>query len=281
MERSESEHWRLPLLYCLYLCVCACVCLCCRCLRVNTAHCYSSIVLASQRLARRHHSVNEGIKDDANRRRVAIMKHNYSFIRRFKCFVRASQFVLVVHRLLLQLHTAHAHPYLTCDVTCAILPSVITLQAIVFVVSVEEVGRTTGEGSFARNTMRQSEDLWQHRRLSVFCCHICMPLQISEDADNFECRWTQTACKAKGYTLSHYHPTHSLHHSALDRSINLQHSFSSLSFLPVHCLHPNQVQQRTRCCLHVGCNTACWPSGWHQTWRCEMSPLGAVVWFEQ
>lgn len=97
----------------------------------------SSIVLASRRLARRHHSVNEGIKDDANRCRVAIMKHNCSFIRRFKCFVSASQFVPVVRRLLLQLYSAHAHPHLTCYVTCAILPSVIVLQAIVFVVFVE------------------------------------------------------------------------------------------------------------------------------------------------
>lgn len=90
-----------------------------------------------------------------------------------------------------------------------------------------------------------------------------------------------TACKAIGYTLSPYHSTHSPHHWALDRSINLQHSFSSLFFLPVHCVHPNQVQRSTRCCLHAGCNTTRWPSGWHQTWRCGMSPLGAVVWLEQ
>lgn len=62
--------------------------------------------------------MSEGIKDDANRCRLAIMKHNYSFIRRCNCFVRASQFVLVVHRLLLPLHNAHAHPYLTCYVIC-------------------------------------------------------------------------------------------------------------------------------------------------------------------
>lgn len=82
----------------------------------------------------------EGIKNDKNRCRVPIMKHNYSFIRRFKCFVRASQFVLVVHCLLLQLYAAHAHPYLTCYVTCAILPAVVILQAIVFVVFVERSG---------------------------------------------------------------------------------------------------------------------------------------------
>lgn len=79
-------------------------------------------------------------------------------------------------------------------------------------------------------------------------------------------------------TLSFYS---SPHHSAQDRNINLQHFFSSLFFLPVHCMHPNQVQQSTRCCLHVGWNTTCWPSGWHQTWRCETSPLGAIVWLEQ
>lgn len=84
--------------------------------------------------------MKEGIKDDKNRYRASIMKHDYCFIRRLKCFVRASQFVLVVHRLLLQLYTAHAHPYLTCDGTCAILPAVVILQAIVFVVFVERSG---------------------------------------------------------------------------------------------------------------------------------------------
>lgn len=122
----------------------------------------------------------------------------------------------------------------------------------------------------------------QWDRLKIFACitdylhsaatHAC--LQESS-------RWTQTACKAIGYTLSHYHSTHPTHHSALDRNINLQHFFSSLFFLPVHCMHPNQVQQSSRCCLHVGCNATRWPSGWHQTWRCETSPLGAVVWLEQ
>lgn len=68
------------------------------------------------------------------------MKHNYSLIRRFECFVKASQFVLVVHRLLLQLYTAHAHPHLTCGVTCTNLPSVIILHAIVLVVFVERSG---------------------------------------------------------------------------------------------------------------------------------------------
>lgn len=62
--------------------------------------------------------MSKGIKDDANRCRLAIMKHNYSFIRRCNCFVRASQFVLVVRRLLLPLYNTHAHPYLTCYVIC-------------------------------------------------------------------------------------------------------------------------------------------------------------------
>lgn len=62
--------------------------------------------------------MSKGIKDDANRCRLAIMKHNYSFIRRSNCFVKASQFVLVVRRLLLPLYNTHAHPYLTCCVIC-------------------------------------------------------------------------------------------------------------------------------------------------------------------
>lgn len=64
----------------------------------------------------------KGIKDDANRCRIAIMKHNYSFIRRCNCFVKASQFALVVHRLLLPLYDAHAHPYLTRYAICGIPP---------------------------------------------------------------------------------------------------------------------------------------------------------------
>lgn len=81
--------------------------------------------------------MSKGIKDDANRCRLAIMKHNYSFIRRCNCFVRASQFVLVVRRLLLPLYNAHAHPYLTCYVICDTPPpSVIILQVlrVVFIV---------------------------------------------------------------------------------------------------------------------------------------------------
>lgn len=124
--------------------------------------------------------------------------------------------------------------------------------------------------------MRQSEDLCLHHCLSVCCCCLCASLRMQTilNAD-------QHRQPAKDYKLSPYHPPYSLHHSALDGSVNLQPSSSCLSFLPVHRLHPNQVQQSTRCCVHVGCNTACWPSGWHQTWRCEMSPLGAVVWLEQ
>lgn len=86
--------------------------------------------------------MSKGIKDDANRCRLAIMKRNYSFIRRCNCFVRASQFVLVVHRLLLPLYNTHAHPYLTCYVICDTLPSVIILQAwrVVFIVFMERSG---------------------------------------------------------------------------------------------------------------------------------------------
>lgn len=100
-------------LYVLLQFVCACV--------ITTVS-IISIVWDSQRLASRHHSMSKGIKDDANRCRLAIMKHNYSFIRRCNCFVRASQFVLVVRRLLLPLYNAHAHPYLTCYVICGTLP---------------------------------------------------------------------------------------------------------------------------------------------------------------
>lgn len=39
-----------------------------------------------------------------------------------------------------QWYTAHAHPHLTCYGTCAILPLVIILQAIVFAVFVERSG---------------------------------------------------------------------------------------------------------------------------------------------
>lgn len=115
---------------------------------------------------------------------------------------------------------------------------------------------------------------------SNYTLHTCLyqPLRTQRilNAD----RHSQPA-RQEGYTLSCYHSAHSLHHSALDSSINLQHCFSSLFFLSVHRVHPNQVQQSSRCCLHVGWNTACWPSGWRQTWRCAMGPLGAVVWLEQ
>lgn len=178
------------------------------------------------------------------------MKHNYSLIRRCNCFVGASQFVLVVHRLLLPLSTAHAHPYLTCCVTCAILPSLIILPAIVSVVSVDEVGRAAGEGSFAQNTKGQSEDLWLYHRLLLSCCNSPRPLRIRQrflmqvDTD-------LQGCKAIGYTssLSFYSFPHQ---PARCRNINPQRLFSSRFFPPVHRVHPNQVQQRTRCCLHVG-----------------------------
>lgn len=105
------------------VCVCIVVCAC----AITTVSIISS-VWSRQRLVSRHRSVSKEIKDDANRCRLAIMKHNYSFIRRCNCFVRASQFVLVVGRLLLPLYTMHAHPYLTF---CVMLhpPSVIVLQA--------------------------------------------------------------------------------------------------------------------------------------------------------
>jgi len=97
--------------------------------------------------------MSEGRKDDANRCRLAIMKHNYSFIRRCNCFVRATQFVLVVRRLLLPLYNAHAHPYLTRCVICDTTPSVIIPRAwrVVFIVFMEgEMGLSpvTGVGLF-------------------------------------------------------------------------------------------------------------------------------------
>lgn len=116
MERLTQWCWRLSMFHCLvfvrthvdslYLCARAYV-------RATTTVSIISIVWASQRLASRHHLMSKRIKDDANRCRLATIKHNYGFIRRCNCFVRASQFVLVVHRLLLPLYNAHSHPYLT------------------------------------------------------------------------------------------------------------------------------------------------------------------------
>lgn len=93
--------------------------------------------------------MSEGIKDDANRCRLAIMKHNYSFIRRCNCFVRASQFVLVVRRLLLPSYNADAHAYLTRFVICDTAPSVIIPPAlrVVFIVFMEGCGLSPVTGA--------------------------------------------------------------------------------------------------------------------------------------
>lgn len=105
--------------------------------------------------------MSKGIKDDANRCRLAIMKHNYSFIRRCNCFVRASQFVLVVHRLLLPLYNAHAHPYLTCYVICDIPFSYYSasIESLVFIVFMERSGVSLVMGGLLQSTMRQPEGL--------------------------------------------------------------------------------------------------------------------------
>lgn len=121
MERSTTWRYRLASLHCLACarCVCECVCIyvlpvvLCDHHRKHNKHC-----LSQSEVSARPHSMSKGMKDDANRCRLAIMKHNYSFIRRCNCFVRASQCVLVVRRLILPLYNAHAHPYLTRYVIC-------------------------------------------------------------------------------------------------------------------------------------------------------------------
>lgn len=201
------------------------------------------------------------------------MKHNYSLLEDVIALLEHLNLSLLctVYSFHYTLHMLiHSWP------TVWQVPSILQLffRKPLFPLSLwKEVGHTAGEASFPRNTVRQCEDLWLYHWPFVFCYHAWMPLRVCKmDTESLQ------SYRLYIITLSFYSFPH---HSALDRNINLQHFFSSLFFLPVHCVHPNQVHQSTRCCLRVGCNTTCWPSGWHQTWRCETSPLGALVWLEQ
>lgn len=267
MERCTLWHWRLSSLHCVVLCVCVRV-------PINILSMFVcdhqpsiiSIVAASQRLVSRHYSMSKRIKDDANKCRLAIMKRNYGFIRRCNCFVSASRFVLVVRRLLLPLYNTHAHPYLTCGVIwdTIVLLWLCEREELSFIVFIK--WSSTGDGWFVVKCNEKAWWLWS----VLLAVDICR-------------RSTQTGSR----------------HSTVDTVPAVQDAGCSLRRILQNYIYTvfskmgggsapsagnasksRPVDWRISVCLSVCCNTTGLLTGWHGARRCEMIPLGTIVWLE-
>lgn len=175
MERSESERWWLPLLHCLYLCVCT---------YVSVLQVFAGEHHTKHRQQCFSHSVNDEIKEDTNRCRVDKTKHSYSFIKEIYC---ESVSICLCCAPLTVSYTLHMLPHTwPCDM-CH--PSFSCYSASHCLRC--HCGKKWDVSMVNVHLLRiqwESEDLWLHHWPSVFCCHICMPFRISDDASNFECR---------------------------------------------------------------------------------------------
>lgn len=147
----------------------------------------------------------------------------------------------------------------------------------------------TGDGWFAVKYNEGAWRLWLYHWQLVFCgvTHTCTHWNIQTPPvthwlqhgyKHFKCRQACRPIKlyAHFFSISLYlNSSHSAHLNSGENRTFSSHS----SFVFTVCILIRASRKLNAVCL-VSCNTTRWPTGWHQTWRCEMSPVGAIVWLE-